>query len=105
MNRQQLTLEKQRNSMIKAIDNMKKKGSGASQKGNKKSARAVNSRKKKLERHGIEKDEQGHRSTVQKASTGIRPGSINNLDASTRKKQSYGQLTKRTDINVAPIPD
>jgi ATP-binding cassette subfamily F protein 3 len=105
MIRQQHTLEKHRDSMIKTIDKLKKKSTGTSQKGNKKISKAVSSRKKKLERHGIEKDEHGHRSTVQKAGTGIRAGSINNLDASTRKKQSYRELLKRNDINVAPVPD
>ncbi len=105
MIRQQNTLEKQRDSMIKTIDNLKKKGTGASSKGNKKTNRAVSSRKKKLERHGIEKDEHGHRSTVQKAGTGIRAGAINNLDASTRKKQTHRQMLQRADLNVAPVPD
>ena len=70
MIRQQHTLEKHRDSMIKTIDKLKKKSTGTSQKGNKKISKAVSSRKKKLERHGIEKDEHGHRSTVQKAGTG-----------------------------------
>lgn len=105
MIRQQHALEKQRDCMIKTIDNLKKKGTGASQKGNKKASRAAKSKQKKLERHGIEKDEYGHRSTVQKAGTGIRTGSINSIDASSRKKQTYQQLLIRADINIAPIPD
>ena len=105
MIRQQAALETQRDSMIKTIDKLQKKSSGMSTKGNKKAARAMNSRKKKLERHGIDKDAHGHRSTVQKAGTGIRAGSINNLDASTRKKQSHRQLVKSTEINLAPVPD
>ena len=103
--RQQQSLEKQRGSMIKAMDNLKKKGSGANNSGSKKLSKAVSSRKKKLERHGIEKDEHGHRMTTQKASTGIKAGSINALDASTRKNQSYKELSKRADISVAPVPD
>ena len=103
--RQQNILEKQRDAMIKTIDKMKKQSSSASNEGSKKIARAVNSRKKKLERHGIEKDEHGHQSTAQKAGTGIKQGAINSLDASTRKKQTHRQLLKRADINVAPVPD
>jgi ATPase subunit of ABC transporter with duplicated ATPase domains len=105
--RQQQNLDKQRDSMIQTIDNLKKKGSAASSSGSgsKKLSKAVSSRKKKLERHGIEKDEYGHRLTVQAAGTGIKAGSINMLDASTRKKLSYKQLTKRSDISVAAVPD
>ena len=103
--RQQQNLVKQRGSMIKAIDNLKKKSSGSNNSGSKKLSKAVNSRKKKLERHGIEKDEHGHRLTVQKACTGIKAGSINTLDASTRKKQTYKELVKRADISVAPVPE
>lgn len=93
--------------MIQTIDNLKKKGSAASSSGSgsKKLSKAVSSRKKKLERHGIEKDEHGHRLTVQTAGTGIKAGSINMLDASTRKKLSYKQLAKRSDISVAAVPD
>ena len=103
--RQQQNLEKQRDSMIQTIDNLKKKGSAASSSGSKKLSKAMNSRKKKLERHGIEKDEHGHRLTVQAAGTGIKAGSINMLDASTRKKLSYKQLAKRADISVDKVPD
>ncbi len=106
LNRQQNALDKQRGSMLKSIDKMKKQSSStASQKGSQKLSKAVNSRKKKLERHGIEKDEYGHRSTVQGSGSGIRPGSINSLDASTRKKLDHGQMLKRMELNVAPVPD
>jgi ATP-binding cassette subfamily F protein 3 len=103
--RQQETLEKQRDLMIQTIENMSKKSAVASNSGSKKISRAVNSRKKKLERHGIEKDAQGHRLNAQTVGTGIKVGSINSLDAATRKKYTYRQLVQRQDINIAPIPD
>lgn len=105
MTRQQLVLDKQRDLMIKSIDNMSKKITSASNSGSKKISRAINSRKKKLERHGIDKDMHGHRLTEQTAGTGIKIGSINSLDATTRKKQTYKQMIGRDDISVAPIPN
>jgi ATPase subunit of ABC transporter with duplicated ATPase domains len=101
--RQQHTLDKQRKSMIKTIDNLKSKSSSGN---SKKISKQMNNRRKKLEKHGIEKDEHGHRRTVQKAMTGIKIGSINTLDASTRKQGSknYAQLLKDASLNVAPIP-
>ena len=62
--RQHSTLERQRNSMIKSIDQMKK------QKPSNKNGKMIQSRKKKLERHGIEKNAHGHRWTVQNSGTG-----------------------------------
>lgn len=103
--RQQVVLDKQRDLMIQSIENMSKKGSGASKSGGKKLSRAINSRKKKFERHGIEKDIHGHRLTAQTVGTGIKVGLINSLDASTRKKLSYKQLKGREDISTAPVPD
>jgi ATP-binding cassette subfamily F protein 3 len=104
--RQQQTLNKQRSTMIKTIDNLKKQTASAGNE--KKISRAVNNRKKKLERHGIEKDAHGHRWTSQKACTGIKVGSINSLDASTKSKsKNYSQLlkAKQADLSVAPIPE
>ena len=104
--RQQNTLDKQRNSMMKTIDNLQKQSSSSSTKGSKKISRAVNSRKKKLERHGIETDVHGHRRTNQKSHTGIKVGSINSLDASTRKNaKNYSELFKKAELSVAPVPD
>ena len=102
--RQQQTLDKQRVAMMKTIDNLQKKSSGGSRESKKKVSRAVNNRKKKLERHGIEKDEHGHRWTAQNAGTGMKVGAMNNLDASTRKQKKYSQMMKQSDINVAPVP-
>jgi ATPase subunit of ABC transporter with duplicated ATPase domains len=103
--RQQVALDKQRDLMIQSIENMSKKSSGASNSGSKKISKAINSRKKKLERHGIEKDIHGHRLTAQTVGTGIKVGSINSLDATTRKKLSYKQLKGRGDLSIAPVPD
>jgi len=103
--RQQLVLDKQRDLMVQSIENMSKKSVGASNSGSKKISKAINSRKKKLERHGIEKDIHGHRLTAQTAGTGIKVGSINSLDAATRKKQNYKQLISRGEISLAPVPD
>ena len=105
--RQQNTLDKQRNSMMKTIDNLQKKSSSNSVKGSKKISSAVNSRKKKLEKHGLEKDDHGHRRTAQTSGTGMKIASINSLDASTRKngRSNYSQLFKKAELNVAPIPD
>mmetsp|Transcript_19200 Transcript_19200/g.28761 ORF Transcript_19200/g.28761 Transcript_19200/m.28761 type:complete len:762 (+) Transcript_19200:82-2367(+) len=102
---QQNALNKQRQSMIKTIDNLKKQSIGSKGSGSKKIRRAMNERKKKLERHGVEKDENGHRRTVQSAG-GIKTASINSLDASTRKHaKNYSQLIKRSDLSIAPVPE
>ena len=105
---QQQTLDKQRSAMIKTIDNLQKQSTSVNSKGgnSKKISRAVNNRKKKLERHGIEKNELGHRWTAQNACTGMKIGSINSLDASTRKQsKNYSQLLKRSDLRVTPVPE
>lgn len=70
MAKQQHGLEKQRVHMISTIDNLKKQKAGKCGKQAKKCDRAISSRKKKLERHGIMKNEHGHRWTVQNAGTG-----------------------------------
>ncbi len=102
---QQNALDKQRQSMIKSIDNLKKQSVGSKGSGSKKISRAVNERKKKLERHGLEKDENGHRRTSQR-SGGIKTASINSLDASTRKQaKNYSELLKRSDLSIAPVPE
>eukprot|EP00591_Stephanopyxis_turris_P010099 CAMPEP_0195510028 /NCGR_PEP_ID=MMETSP0794_2-20130614/2787_1 /TAXON_ID=515487 /ORGANISM="Stephanopyxis turris, Strain CCMP 815" /LENGTH=762 /DNA_ID=CAMNT_0040637375 /DNA_START=181 /DNA_END=2469 /DNA_ORIENTATION=+ len=101
--RQNATLEKQRTAMIQTIDNLKKATAG--KRGDPKKKKALESRKKKLERHGIERDENGHRFTAQNAGTGIREGSINSLPASERNKYSHSQLLQRQETKVAPVPD
>jgi hypothetical protein len=36
---------------------------------------------------------------------GIRPGSINSLDATTRGKMSRSDLLKSAQLSIAPVPD
>jgi ATPase subunit of ABC transporter with duplicated ATPase domains len=98
-------LEKQRVSMIHTIDNLKKKASGTeSRTAKKKLDRTIESKKKKLERHGIEKNELGHRRTDQKDG-GIKKGSINAIDATTRNSLSHKELLKKAEVFVGPVPD
>eukprot|EP00978_Attheya_sp_CCMP212_P002654 scaffold5444_cov63-Attheya_sp.AAC.2 len=99
--RQSAALDKQRDKMKITISNLQRKAA----KGDGKKSKAVESRKKKLERHGIEKDEHGHRWTAQNTGSGIRQGSINSVDATTRGKLTHTQLLKRDETNIAPIPD
>ena len=102
--RQNVALEKKREAIMNSIDNLKKvsipKRGGAKKKG-----KQIESRKKKLEKIGLEKDELGHRWTAQKAGTGIREGAINSVDATTRKHLTHGQLLKHANTNVANVPD
>lgn len=99
-------LERQRATMVKSIENLKKKSSSTSNRATKKKiGKAIESRKKKLERHGIEKNEHGHRWTAQSAGTGIRAGAINGVDASTRNGLTHKQLLKRAEVDIGPIPD
>lgn len=102
--RQNVALEKKREAIMNSIDNLKKvsipKRGGAKKKG-----KQIESRKKKLEKIGLEKDELGHRWTAQKAGAGIREGAINSVDATTRKHLTHGQLLKHANTNVANVPD
>lgn len=103
--RQAEALEKQRSSMVNAIDNLKKKSSGTeSRVAKKKLDRVIESKKKKLERHGIEKNDLGHRRTDQNDG-GIRKGSINALDSTTRNNLSHKDLIKRAEVLLGPVPD
>lgn len=103
--RQAGALEKQRASMMRGIDNLKKKSSQSdSVTARKKIHRAVKSKEKKLERHGVEKNESGHRRTAQ-ADGGIRKGSINSIDADRRGKMTHRELVKLAEIDVGPVPD
>ena len=98
-------LEKQRAAMVKSIDNLKKKSSAANcRTAKKKIGKQLESKKKKLERHGVEKNEYGHRRTAQKHG-GIRKGAINGIDASTRQRMTHKQLLKQAAVDVGPVPD
>jgi ATPase subunit of ABC transporter with duplicated ATPase domains len=98
-------LEKQRTHLMHGIDNLKKKSSQADNRITKKKInRAAKSKEKKLERHGIEKNEKGHRRTDQKDG-GIRKGSINSIGASQRNDLTHKELLKLAEIDIGPIPD
>mmetsp|Transcript_5065 Transcript_5065/g.7691 ORF Transcript_5065/g.7691 Transcript_5065/m.7691 type:complete len:727 (+) Transcript_5065:106-2286(+) len=105
LTKQSAALDKKRDLLLKSIDNVKKATAGKGRGGQRKKNRTIESRKKKLAKCGIEKDEKGHRWTAQKASTGMKEGSINSMDASTRNKNSSAQLLKSSDASIAPIPD
>ena len=103
--KQAKTLETQRSAIAESIDNLKKKAtSSGSQKARKKINKQISSKEKKLDRHGIEKNEHGHRRTNQNDG-GIRIGSINNIDASTRNELGQKQLLKRAEVDISPVPD
>jgi ATP-binding cassette subfamily F protein 3 len=98
-------LEKQRTNMVHTIDNLRQKASATDSRiAKKKLDRAIESKKKKLERHGVEKNDLGHRRTAQKDG-GMRKGSINALDATTRSKLSHKELLKQAEVLVGPVPD
>jgi ATP-binding cassette, subfamily F, member 3 len=102
--RQNAALAKKREAIMTSIDNLKK-APIPKRGGGKKKGKQIEARKKKLEKVGLEKNELGHRWTAQKAGTGIREGSINSVDATTRKNMTYAQLLKQPETNVANAPD
>ena len=98
-------LEKQRTAMARSIGNLRKKSSAAEGRvAKKKLDRAIKSKEKKLERHGVERNDRGHRWTAQ-SDGGIRVGSINGVDASRRRDMTHGELVKLAEIDVGPVPD
>jgi ATPase subunit of ABC transporter with duplicated ATPase domains len=105
--RQAVSLDKKRTSMVKTMDNLKKQaGSTWKRGGSKKVDKQIESRRKKMERQGLDnKDEKGHRWTQQNAGTGIKPGSINAVDASTRRGLKTNELLQLTEKSIRPPPD
>ena len=97
-------LEKQRAGMVKSIDNLRKKTEGKSNETKKKLLKAAKSREKKLERHGVEKNEKGHHRTCQ-TDGGMRIGSINAVGAEKRKNLTHIELVKLAEVDIGPIPD
>ena len=97
-------LEKQRTQMVKSIDNLRKKTEGKSNETKKKLLKAVKSKEKKLERHGVDKDANGHHRTCQKDG-GMRIGSINAIGAEKRKNLTHKELVKLAEVDVGPVPD
>lgn len=102
--RQQLSLDKKRNHMVQTIHHLQAQPAPR-RGGNRKKAKMISAQRKKLERQGIEKDENGHRWTQQRAGTGIKPGSLNGIDASARKDLSAAELLKLAETSVRPPPD
>merc|ERR1719160_1504435 len=97
-------LEKQRSAMVSTIDNLKKKSARSdSRQAKKKINKTIKSKEKKLERHGVEKNEFGHRRTAQ-SDGGIRKGAINGLP-SEQRNMSHKKLLKMAEINIGPVPD
>ena len=101
--RQSGAIEKQRSAMMTSIDNMKKKSYHSENQ--KKIDSAIKSKVKKLERHGVEKDEHGHHRTAQNESCGIRKGSINSIGVGQRNALSHKELLKLAEIDLGPVPD
>jgi ATP-binding cassette subfamily F protein 3 len=89
--------------MMTSIDNMKKKSYHSETQ--KKIDSAIKSKVKKLERHGVEKDEHGHHRTAQNESCGIRKGSINSIGVGKRNALSHKELLKLAEIDLGPVPD
>jgi ATPase subunit of ABC transporter with duplicated ATPase domains len=103
--RQAVSLNKKKTSMVKTLDNLKKHATGKTV-GSKKANKQIESHRKKIERQGLDdKDEKGHRWTQQKAGTGIKPGSINAVDASTRRGLKTNELLQLTEKSIRPPPD
>ena len=102
--RQQVSLDKKRHQMVQTIHHLQDQPAPR-RGGNRKKSKMIATQRKKLERQGIEKDEKGHRWTQQRAGTGIKPGALNGIDASTRKDLSTGELLKLAEASVRPPPD
>jgi ATP-binding cassette subfamily F protein 3 len=98
-------IEKQRSSMMSSIDTMKKKSTQVdSSQASKKLDKAVKSKVKKLERHGVEKNEKGHYRVAQ-TDGGMRKGSINAIGASERNTLTHRELIKLAEVAIGPVPD
>mmetsp|Transcript_14166 Transcript_14166/g.30789 ORF Transcript_14166/g.30789 Transcript_14166/m.30789 type:complete len:699 (+) Transcript_14166:109-2205(+) len=98
-------LEKQRSAMATSIDNLKKKSSASHNSITKKKInKAIKSKGKKLERHGVEKNDSGHHRTAQ-TDGGIRKGSINAIGASQRKNMTHKELLRLAETDIGPVPD
>lgn len=101
MLRQSVALDKKRGAMLQTLEHLKAQArDGAS----KKKSQQVTSQRKKIEKQGLLHDEKGHRWTAQNAGTGIQVGSINAVDASTRRGLTTQQLLQLTEKSVKPPP-
>ena len=77
---------------------------GSSSQASKKLDKAVKSKVKKLERHGVEKNEKGHYRVAQ-TDGGMRIGSINAIGASERNTLTHRELIKLAEVAIGPVPD
>lgn len=102
--RQQVSLDNKRNNTVQTIHHLQGR-SAPRRGGSRKKSKMIATQRKKLERQGIEKDDKGHRWTQQRAGTGIKPGALNGIDASTRKDLSTAELLKLAETSVRPPPD
>ena len=91
--RQQGALDRQRAALTTSIAKLEKGAAGKS--GDQKKSAQVAARRKKLARHGYEKNEHGHRFSAQGScdATAVRGGAINGVDESSRKQAGHS-LTK-----------
>ncbi|CAM9559019.1 unnamed protein product [Chrysoparadoxa australica] len=96
LQRTEMAIQKKRQHIEQSIKNMQKAASGKGER----SSRQLNqvaSRKKKLERHGQEKNSKGHRFVAQ-TECGMRAGSMNENALGWKK----GSMTRRS---LADVPD
>jgi len=102
--RQVVALNKKRGAMMETLDKLKKQPT-PKRGGSTKKAKQIKTFKKKIEREGVTRDENGHRWSQQKMGTGIRVGAINSLDAATRRGLKTEELLKMTEKSIRPPPD
>ena len=92
-------INKERERLATSMAKMKNQGGD-------KRMKQIESRKKKLERTGVTKNENGHRWTQQSAGTGMKKGSINSLlDASTRSKARLPSQMRKVQGVLMPFID
>jgi len=98
-------LNKERDKLQSSIDTMKGMQRGEKGLGGAKRGKQIESKKKKLDRHGVEKDENGHRWSAQTAD-GARAGSINaTVRAQERKNMSRTNILRAIDGILYPFID
>ena len=102
--RQANTLARQRKAMMESIDVMKQQAGKEGAKGGGRSKQA-SQKEKKLARHGVTRDENGHHWSAQSQNCGYKVGSINAMGVGERKKESTATLVKQSGMSLYPKPD
>ncbi|GKZ00630.1 hypothetical protein MPSEU_001015200 [Mayamaea pseudoterrestris] len=102
--RQTAALDRKQNDMAKTLENLKKQAV-SKRGGANKIGKQIDSHRKKMEKEGINADAKGHRWTAQNTGSGIKAGSINSIDASTRRNMTTQELLKMAQQSVRPPPD